>query len=423
MRPVKRMQPCATAMVWGLLAATALAACSKGGGSLDAESPKAKTSQEAAAEPSRKAFDPPVRFEDARIELSSAAQPSTVSGGAKRPAVTLSGGIAYITTEQGLEAIDTQTGEPRWEAATKHPAEAGGFGSPRAAPLAVEAWTVYAAWERVVKGEGTTPSRPVIEVLAVDTTTGKPSWSAEIPAVPSATGLAANAIGADEVIAPQIIGVDADTVVVAAADTTYAVDRAAGTVRWKKADFRAVALADGVVAGGERLTPLESRLIGYAAGTGKQRWTIRGTGAPASAGPELLTGERGNKQLIVDAASGTVRATLAGSDWQCRHDAESLLLCSTFRSLAGTGITVFDAATVRKLWTLPDGSGRIVPRVTAFWHGAVYGDIGQEPESVILDGKTGKDRETSPGAAPFEVDRYGGLVDRMGPPAFYRATR
>ncbi|WP_327328116.1 hypothetical protein OG735_40560 [Streptomyces sp. NBC_01210] len=73
----------------------------------------------------------------------------------------------------------------------------------------------------------------MIEVLAVDTTTGKTTRSAEIPAAPSATGLAAEPIGADEILAPQIIGVDADTVVVAAADTTYAVDRAAGSVRWK----------------------------------------------------------------------------------------------------------------------------------------------------------------------------------------------
>ncbi|MBT2369360.1 hypothetical protein J7E88_29695 [Streptomyces sp. ISL-10] len=36
-------------------------------------------------------------------------------------------------------------------------------------------------------------------------------------------------------------------------------------------------------------------------------------------------------------------------------------------------------------------------------------------EAVVLDGKTGKDRETSPGAAPFEIDQYDGLVDRVGP--------
>ncbi|MFE7778430.1 PQQ-binding-like beta-propeller repeat protein [Streptomyces sp. NPDC057445] len=364
-----------------------------------------------------------MRFAETRIELSSADQPSTSSGGATRPAVTLADGVAYVAAEDGLEAIDTQTGEPRWEAGTKNAAELGGFGSPRAAPLVVETGggtTVYAAWDRVVKGKGTAPSRPVIEVLAVDTATGKSTWSADIPAAPSATGLAADPIGADEILAPQIIGVDAETVVVAAADTTYAVDRAAGTVRWKKADFRAVVLAGGIVAGGEELTPIDGRLAGFAAATGKRRWTIRDTWQPASAGPKLLTAEHGDKQLIVDAATGTQRAVLTGSDWQCRHDAQSLVLCSRYRSVSGPGIIVFDAATLKKLWALPDDSGRVVPKVNGFWHGAVYGQM--TDDSVVLDGKTGQDRETSPGATPFEIDQYGGLVDRMGPPVFYRAT-
>ncbi|MFD9223523.1 hypothetical protein ACFWDI_26785 [Streptomyces sp. NPDC060064] len=147
---------------------------------------------------------------------------------------------------------------------------------------------------------------------------------------------------------------------------------------------------------------------------------IRDTRQPSSAGPKLLTAKQGGKLLLVDVAVGTERATLDGSDWQCRYDAQSLVLCSTYRRVSGTGIAVFDAASLKKRWALPDGSGRIVPKVNGFWHGAAYGQMGDE--SVVLDGKTGQDCETSPGAAPFEIDRYGGLVDRMGPPAFYRAT-
>lgn len=424
MRSVNRVRRWAAGAVGMTLAVAALTACGEDGGSSDAKSPKASAKpSQTGGQPGRKAFDPPVRFDEGRLELSSAAQPSTSSGGATRPAVTLADGVAYVTAEKGLEAIDTQTGERRWEAGTKNAAEAGGFGNLRAAPLVVEAAggkSVYAAWERVVKGKGTAPSRPVIEVLAVDTASGDRAWSAEIPAAPSAGGLAADPIGADEILAPQIIGVDADTLVVAAADTTYAVDRAAGTVRWKKTGFRAVVLADGIIAGGEKVSPLEGRLTGYTAATGARRWTIRNTRQPASAGPKLLTAQHVDKTLLVDVAAGTERAALDGSDWQCRYDAQSLVLCSTYRSVSGTGIAVFDAASLKKRWALPDASGRIVPKVNGFWHGAVYGQMGDE--SVVLDGKTGQDREKSPGAAPFEIDRYGGLVDRMGPPAFYRAT-
>lgn len=42
--------------------------------------------------------------------------------------------------------------------------------------------------------------------------------------------------------------------------------------------------------------------------------------------------------------------------------------------------------------------------VTGFWYGALYGEVGEEP--IVLDGETGKDRQTSAGAAPpFKAQR------------------
>ncbi|MFF4263514.1 hypothetical protein ACFY7Y_00480 [Streptomyces virginiae] len=67
---------------------------------------------------------------------------------------------------------------------------------------------------------------------------------------------------------------DAGAALVTPADTTYAVEPSAGTVRWKKPDFRAVTLTDGVVAGGERTGFGAGRLLGLAAATGEQRWTV-----------------------------------------------------------------------------------------------------------------------------------------------------
>lgn len=401
------------------LATAALVACGDGGSSEAKPSGRsAEPSRATTNEPSRPAFDPPVRFDGSAVELPSARQPSTTSGGAARPAVTLADGVAYITAEEGLEAIDTGTGAPRWEVNTRHAAAKGGFGSDRAAPLvSTDGKTVYAAWNRDVKGEGTAPDRAVIEVLAVETATGKTAWAAEIAAAPSSRGLAATAIGADEILAPQVVGVDAGTALVTAADTTYAVEPSAGTVRWHKPDFRAVTLTDGVVAGGERTGFGAGRLLGLAAATGEQRWTVAEARQAAAAAPRLLSATFKDKTLVVDAVTGEQRAALDGSGWRCRHDAQSLVLCSRYGyATADRGITVFDAASLQKRWALPDGSGRKVPKVKGFWHGAVYGEVGDEP--IVLDGMTGQDRQTSAGAAPYEIDRYGGVVGSK----FYRAA-
>ncbi|MCM9076748.1 PQQ-binding-like beta-propeller repeat protein [Streptomyces spororaveus] len=417
----------AMGVVGVLLATAGLAACGEGGGASEGKpsGDPAKPSQTDGGKSARQAFDPPVGFEAGGFELPGASQPSTASGGATRAAVTLVDGVAYVTAESGLEATDTQTGKPRWTVGTKNAAEKGGFGSNRGAPRVFESGgkkTVYAAWNRTVPGEGTAPSRKVIEVLAVDTADGRTVWSGEFPAGPRGDGWSSGAIGADEVLAPQVIGVEAGVVVVTADDTTYAVDSAGGTVHWQKPDFRALVLADGVVAGGERAGYGDRRLVGVALATGEARWTVRDATRPAAAGPRLVTADRENRTRVLDAATGSERAVLDTGSWGCRHDARSLLLCSTYGSASKGAIVVFDATSVQKRWALPDASGRVVPKVKAFWHGAVYAETEGE-KSVVLDGGTGQDRDTAPGAAPIEVDQYGGLTHSLDHPVYYRAVR
>ncbi|MFJ6434435.1 PQQ-binding-like beta-propeller repeat protein [Streptomyces sp. NPDC091416] len=402
-----------------MLAVTALAACG-GGGSSDANpsGTRAEPSRAAAGKPARPAFDPPVRFDGPTVELTDAQQPSTTSGEALRPALALADGVAYLTTEDGLEAVDTGTGDARWNVETRNPADRGGFGSKRVAPwVSADGRTAYAAFGREVEGEGTMPDRSVIEVLAVDTATGHKTWSAQIPSAPSSTGLAAVPIGADENLAPQVVGVDAGTAVVTEADTTYAVETATGAVRWKKADFRALTFADGVVAGGESTGYAEGRLLGVDADTGRQRWSEPDVRQPAVAGARWLSGNLDDRTVVVDAVGGRTRASFEGRDWRCLDDEQSLMACSRSGYKASdTGLVVFDAKSAQQKWVLPDHSGRVVPRVTGFWHGALYGEVGGEP--VVLDGNTGKDRQTSAGAAPYEIDRYGGVEGT----SFHRAA-
>ncbi|MFJ4500651.1 PQQ-binding-like beta-propeller repeat protein [Streptomyces sp. NPDC088864] len=412
------------------LAAGALTACGDGGGGAAGAKASGKTGSAEAGnagaggagdgagkQPGRRSFDPPVQFGGDAVDLPGAGQPGTASGQALRPAVTLVDGVAYIGGESGIKALDTRTGRSRWQAETENEADRGGFGTKRMPPLvAADGRTVYAAWNRRTAAEGTAPSRSVVEVMAVDTATGKKTWSAEIPADPSSTGLAARPIGADENLAPQVVGVDAGTAIVTAADTTYALDPASGDLRWKRADYRAVNLADGVVAGGERTGYQQGRLLGLDAGTGKERWTVADAREPANASPALLSADRGENTIVVDAAGGKNRVLLEGHGWRCLHDARSLVACSRDREPGSDhAIVVFEAATFRQKWTLPDHSGRSVPRMTGFWHGALYGDLSGSP--VVLDGVTGKDRETEPYLAPVEIDRYGGVEGTRYRPA------
>ncbi|MER0443252.1 PQQ-binding-like beta-propeller repeat protein [Streptomyces sp. Edi4] len=322
--------------------------------------------------------------------------------------------------EDGLKAVDTARASVKWSVDTTNKADRGGFGTRRAAPHVIAGQggaTVFAAYDRTVPGQGTMPARAAIEVLAVDAVSGRTAWRAEFTPAPSSR-IEASGLAADENVAPKVITADTTSVVVTADETTYVLDRATRQLRWQQKGFSAVSVADGVVAGGEAAGAggFHGQLGGFALDSGQRRWTAASSDRAvhaSAAGPGLLAGNVQESLVLVDVRTGTERARYAGGGqlhlhpWRCRGDEQSLVLCHD--QLAGqvNAVVVFDAATTAKVWSLPDASGRIVPQVTAFWHGAVYGRTNNGP--VVLDGHTGKDRETKPGAAPFEVDQYGGL--------------
>ncbi|MFD7446616.1 PQQ-binding-like beta-propeller repeat protein [Streptomyces sp. NPDC059909] len=301
-----------------------------------------------------------MRFADAtehRVEVPGAAQPSTASIDESRPAVTLHDGTAYVTAAEGLRAVDTVTGSTRWTAPTKYQAEQDGFGTLRAAPRIVAHGAramVFAAWERTVPGEGTSPSRSVIEVLGVDAATGKTRWHVEVEPDPSRGD---DDLAADGILAPKIAAADDATVVLTAQETTYAFDRGTQALRWKKQRFHAVTMAGGVIAGAAAEGYDDRRITGLDAASGKQRWNSSrgaGTNAASPAGPGLLAADGEAQLLILDAATGTTRATHPHTarhyePWRCRYDARAVVVCWDPFGGQPNALVAFDSTTGSKL--------------------------------------------------------------------------
>ncbi|MFZ3467454.1 PQQ-binding-like beta-propeller repeat protein, partial [Streptomyces sp. 4.24] len=263
-----------------------------------------------------------------------------------------------------------------------------------------------------------------VEVLAVDAATGRSVWTAEFQPV------SGGPVSLSEVRAPQVVAIDKDNVVVVASNATYVLSRQDSSLRWKQSGFRAAVLADGVVAGSQSTDVMQGQISGFAVGSGQPRWTVlegKGPLPVSAAGPGMLATSRGSTLTVLNAATGTVRATADNSEklpgqWKCRYDERSLVLCAYEDGNGRTGaLAAFDTASFQKLWALPDGSGRLMPRVTAFWHGAAYGRTSNG--SVVLDGQTGQDRAADPdGNSPFEVDQYSGLSLSNGAVTVENAT-
>ncbi|MEU6759782.1 hypothetical protein [Streptomyces sp. NPDC046685] len=87
-----------------------------------------------------------------------------------------------------------------------------------------------------------------------------------------------------------------------------------------------------------------------------------------------------------------MRARLRLSKLGCTHDGAQTLVCADAFSVAAV-----DHATGKVLWYIKDGDdSRLVPHVTAVWHGRVYCSATSGP--VALDTRTGKEMPTRPEA-------------------------
>ncbi|MEV6038392.1 hypothetical protein AB0L65_45095 [Nonomuraea sp. NPDC052116] len=277
-----------------------------------------------------KSIDPPTRFNAAAaapLEVSTNADEVLLHG--TTAVVPIHGSKPTVSSGEEIRLIDTRTNKVREVIKPTYPQPR--IGTVIALPTLTSVQgrpTVLAPFLGEAPGQGTTPGRPLVEVVSIDPENGKTDWRTEIP-IEGWTGTGrssgvevsfagvADGVGVDRIVDPSLSARRGDT---------YALDLSSRKVRWSMRGFEARAVAAGMVTGQQ-------------SGTGQTpKVQVRG----------------------IDAQTGS---------W---------------------------------LWSITKGGGRLVPLVTGACHGVVYGRTANGP--VVLDGRTGTDRETQPGVAPSVVN-------------------
>lgn len=210
----------------------------------------------------------------------------------------------------------------------------------------------------------------------------------------------------------------------------FAVNTVTRQMLWQKDHLRASAVAGDTVLG---LTPqgsVQEQVTALSTADGAVRWTLTnlyqtnispaGPGFVAVAGSDYASG-KGFLRLL-NAATGTDVVPTdhintgkgGGTVRTCRYDEVSVTVCADDGASDVHQVIGLDAVSGKVLWQLPDPTAnRTAPAVTTVWHGAVYGTTANGP--VVLDAKTGSDRENAPGIAPVVVNAAAGLaVDPSG---------
>lgn len=406
-----------------VLVVAVLASC--GGGS-PGNKPTAPPGAPTAATAPRPAFDPPTRFDvGSGVRLPDDALGENFNHGGRfqsRVPIRLVGATAFVATPTSLLVIDATTGRVNStiEADRQPAADSDRFrnGQKNRAepPLTAEidgAPVVLFPVPVTIPGQGTSAARDAVEIITVATGSGKKLGAVDVELLPPVSSL-------QRPLNPAVVGVVGAIAVLRADRSTYAVDLAAKKTLWSKSGFDAVAVADGVVVGGTDDGHAHERVAGLSVTDGTQRWidgqdstglTVEPAGKfVAVSGSDYGTGRSflrlteaatGKSSAIEAAGGGVLGAT---TDITCSYDEQSITICASAGWVGG-----IDASTGKLLWALPDKqTNRTAIELTGSWHGAVYGTTGNGP--VVLDARTGADRQPTPGAAPYVANNLVGVA-------------
>ncbi|WP_328395276.1 PQQ-like beta-propeller repeat protein [Streptomyces sp. NBC_00390] len=363
-----------------------------------------------------KAYDPPLKFGKG-VKLAHDEDVKTWG-------FSLLGVKAYVRTDKGLDAYDTRTGRKLWSSALNRKNRyTGTAGVPEdnrhIPPVFVQQGKrteALFAFSDYTEGSGTSVGRTDVHLRAVDTDSGKVSWTTRLPA-PTGMGISD--------MEPTVVGAENGTAVVAVfaypddskdsdSAVTYAVDLGTHQVTWKQEGFAAHAVDSGTVVGAQvrdRVTfgtlggwhaeEGDLALTGRSIADGTVRWKNEGHSSLEvnRVGGGLFASE----SALHDARTGEAVAGVNGAYLTCYYDQQSVVVCAGDETVQGV-----DTSSRKVLWTISeDDTSRKMPTIQAAWHGAIYANAA--PDYVVLDAKTGKDRTTFDGPHLFLVDEYAGM--------------
>jgi hypothetical protein len=194
---------------------------------------------------------------------------------------------------------------------------------------------------------------------------------------------------------------------------TYALDLDTRALLWQQDEFGGYAVAGGNVVGlhlGGGLPDGDVKVSALRTADGAEAWTAvtKVTGRVVPGGPNIaLVDSRDLLRPVLTKYNAATGAVLTADDGNydgvdCHYDSQSVTVCE---KETGDWMATFDATSGEWLWGLPDeAAGRVAPRVTAVYHGRVYGATSND--AVLLDARTGQDIPTTPEIAPLVVNEY-----------------
>ncbi|MFF9482986.1 PQQ-binding-like beta-propeller repeat protein [Streptomyces sp. NPDC014733] len=397
------------------LSATATLALVTGcGGATEPGADHKPNPKKTASAPPRKSYDPPQKFAAKGVPLPDVAAGDSISLAGtirKAPPLVLHGTDAYVAAADSLQVIDTSTGTATSVVRPRHKTIVEKDAETSAPVLTPDGRQVLAPFVVEFPGKGTTPSRAGVELDAVDTRTGKASWTLDLDDLPNWANSPETQV--------RVVAATKSTAVISVAagerGATYAVDLATCKATWHNDEVAAATVIGNTAVALTSKDSVRQQVIGLDIDhEGKRSWskldgyelTVR------PAGPHLVAVigrdyDSGDDIGVLLKPDGSKATDLTGDSLglTCHYDDASVTVCQTEepRTLA------LDAETGKQLWNLPEkGANRVVPTVTAAWHGVVYGTTSNGP--VVLDAKTGADRSASPGAAPAAVNEYTGIA-------------
>ncbi|WAZ24757.1 PQQ-binding-like beta-propeller repeat protein [Streptomyces cinnabarinus] len=394
-----------------------LTACGSGsGGEGGAPAPQGSGRSTTAA---AKGYNPPLKFQD---------QPAhDIAGGVDEGnwSVELRETTAYAVSDEEVRAVSVLDGEELWSVRPRGQlAEDTDYGTDAIAGphfVAIDGRiALLAAFSVTEPGSGTTPDRPLIELTAVAADSGKRLWTATVERPEG-----------HEEGEPYLAGADATTAVLTFGGETDAVSvgisLATRETTWTEQGFDARFVDTGVVVGrggADSALGGGATVEGRKTADGSKAWTYRDRLNKTELSPvggglftAVVDAPFESETRIADllaistgkppAGLRTGRALGEPDDLSCWWAEGSAVVCETEKDF-DERVVALDPENWGELWFISsDDKTRLMPDVSTVFRSAVYGET--ENGSVVLDARTGKDRASGDGDAPFAVDEYAGL--------------